>query len=45
MSFNNIIQNLGSYYEFGSPISHEKFTVYPIIKTVVDFTVLGIIEG
>lgn len=45
MSFNDIIQNLGNYYEFGSPISHDKFTVYPIVKALVDFTVLGIIEG
>ncbi|MFX0066085.1 MAG: ARPP-1 family domain-containing protein [Candidatus Hermodarchaeota archaeon] len=45
MSLSDIIQNLGSFYEFESPISYEKFTVYPIVKAVADFPVLGIFEG
>lgn len=46
MSFQDIIQDLGSFYEFGSAISHEKFSIFPVfLKEFKELPVLGLIEG
>ncbi|MHA2225708.1 MAG: ARPP-1 family domain-containing protein [Candidatus Hodarchaeales archaeon] len=45
MSLNEIIQSLGSFYEFERSVSHEKFTIYPILKSTEKIAVFGIVEG
>jgi DNA-binding MarR family transcriptional regulator len=46
LSFQDIIQDLGSFYEFGSAVSHEKFTIFPVfLKELKELPILGLIEG
>ncbi len=45
MNFQDILQDLGNYYSFGNPVSHEKFTVYPLLRADVLSPVLGLLEA
>ncbi|MHA1993268.1 MAG: ARPP-1 family domain-containing protein [Candidatus Hodarchaeales archaeon] len=45
MSITEIIQNLGNFYTFGDAITHENFTVYPIVKSDSNLSILGLVEG
>ncbi|MHA2053749.1 MAG: ARPP-1 family domain-containing protein [Candidatus Hodarchaeales archaeon] len=45
MSITEIIQNLSSFYSFGEGITHNNFTVYPIINSNANLSILGLVEG
>ncbi|MHA2246842.1 MAG: ARPP-1 family domain-containing protein [Candidatus Hodarchaeales archaeon] len=45
VNFQDILQDLGNYYSIGNPVSHEKFTVYPLLKADVLSPVLGLLEA
>ncbi|UCE14109.1 MAG: hypothetical protein JSV04_02760 [Candidatus Heimdallarchaeota archaeon] len=45
MNFQDLLKDLGKYYSIGVPISHEKFTVYPVLKVDVSSPVLGLLEA
>ena len=45
VNFQDLIQELGSYYDIGTPVSHDKFTVYPLLKAEVSTPVLGLLEA
>ncbi len=46
MSFQDIIQDLGSYYDFGSAVTLKKFTIFPVfLKELKELPVLGLVEG
>ncbi|MFW9855520.1 MAG: ARPP-1 family domain-containing protein [Candidatus Thorarchaeota archaeon] len=45
MSFQELISNLGGMYNFGDAMSHDQFTVFPILsRGTTDSGVLGIME-
>ena len=45
MNFQDLIRDLGSYYDIGNPVSHEKYTVYPLLKADISSSVLGLLEA
>jgi hypothetical protein len=45
MKFSEIIQDLGSYYNIGTPITHDKYIVYPVLKPDITSTILGLLEA
>ncbi|MFX0119040.1 MAG: ARPP-1 family domain-containing protein [Promethearchaeota archaeon] len=45
VKFQTLIQDLGSYFDIGTPVVQDKFAVYPLIKTEVALTVLGLLEA
>ncbi|MFX0122487.1 MAG: ARPP-1 family domain-containing protein [Candidatus Hodarchaeota archaeon] len=45
MNFQTVIQDLGSYFNIGNPVAHDKFVVYPLIKADISSVVLGLLEA
>ena len=45
MSITEIIKNLSQYYTFGEAITHDNFTVFPIINSTSNLSILGLAEG
>ncbi|UCG89888.1 MAG: hypothetical protein JSU57_05345 [Candidatus Heimdallarchaeota archaeon] len=45
MNFQDIIQDLASFFDIGTPVTHDKFTVYPLLKSDVSSLVLGLLEA
>lgn len=45
VNFQTLIQDLGSYFEIGTPVTQDKFVIYPLIKTDVTSAVLGLLEA
>ncbi|UCG04111.1 MAG: hypothetical protein JSW11_09005 [Candidatus Heimdallarchaeota archaeon] len=45
VNFQTVIQDLGSYFDIGTPVSQDKFVVYPLIKTDLSSVVLGLLEA
>ncbi|MFX1284454.1 MAG: ARPP-1 family domain-containing protein [Promethearchaeota archaeon] len=45
VNFQDIIQDLGNYFDIGTPVTHDKFSVYPLLKSDVSTLVLGLLEA
>ena len=45
VNFQDILHDLGTYYSIGNPVSHEKFTIYPLLKAEVLVPILGLLEA
>ena len=45
VNFQTLIQDIGSYFDIGNPVTQDKFIVYPLIKTEVSSVVLGLLEA
>lgn len=45
MTIQTIINNLGSYYNFGNAKSHKMFTIFPVLDSEAEISVLGLIEA
>ncbi|MHA2203143.1 MAG: ARPP-1 family domain-containing protein [Candidatus Hodarchaeales archaeon] len=45
VNFQTLIQDLGSYFDIDNPVTHDKFVVYPLIKTEVSSVVLGLLAA
>ncbi|MFX1515126.1 MAG: ARPP-1 family domain-containing protein [Promethearchaeota archaeon] len=45
VNFQSLIQDIGSYFDIGTPVTQDKFIVYPLIKTDISSVVLGLLEA
>jgi hypothetical protein len=45
VNFQTLIQDIGSYFDIGKPVTQDKFIVYPLIKAEVSSVVLGLLEA
>ncbi len=45
VNFQTLIQDLGSYFDIGTPVTHDKFSIYPLLKSDVSTLVLGLLEA
>ncbi|MFW9904917.1 MAG: ARPP-1 family domain-containing protein [Candidatus Thorarchaeota archaeon] len=45
MNFQILIQDIGNYFDIGTPVTQDNFIIYPLIKTDISLVVLGLLEA